>query len=194
MADLARRELERRTGATALLVFVPAARSPHKDRAPTATDAQRVEMLELATADLVRCTVWTDEIDRAVHGEPSYWLTTVRRAHRLAGGRSLAFAIGADQAASFHRWREPREILDIARVLVLPREPLATAIQLRDALSSTGFWQQRELDRWVESFVDVEACNAASTEVRRAGGSAFDTPLHPRVLDYARANKLYGLH
>ena len=193
LADLGRQELERREGGPALLVFVPAARSPHKADAPSATSPQRVEMLRLATSHLRHCAVWTDELDRAAEGEPSYWLQTLERARQVIGGRSLGFLIGADQAASFHRWREPRKMLALARVLVLPREPIATAHQLRRALKETNFWNEKELDRWAESFVQVGLLDAASTEVRRAEGSPFQTPLHPDVLAYARTHGLYGL-
>lgn len=193
MADLARRELESRLDQPVLLVFVPAARSPHKVDAPTASDVQRAEMVRLAIEGVEGATAWTDELDRAVAGEPSYWLRTLERAREVIGDRSLTFIIGADQALSFHRWRGPREMLELAGVLVLPREPIATAEQLRDELAKANFWNEKELDRWAESFVDVDLLKAASTEVRQAQGSPFATPLHPKVLAYAKEQGLYGL-
>lgn len=193
LADVARQYLERRFGSPVLLVFVPAARSPHKDNAPTASDAQRAQMLRLATAGLANSEIWTDELDRAVEGEPSYWLRTLERAREVIGERLLTFVIGTDQALSFHRWRGPREMLELAGVLVLPREPIATADQLRDELAKVGFWNEQELDRWAESFVDVDLRKAASTEVRQSQGSPFATPLHPKVLAYAKQQGLYGL-
>lgn len=193
MADLARRELERRLHDPVLLVFVPAARSPHKDNAPTASDFQRAEMVRLAIEGLEGAAVWTDELDRALPGEPSYWLRTLERAREVLGDQTLSFIIGADQASSFHRWRGPREMLSLARALVLPRAPIATAQQLRDELARADFWNEKELDRWAESFVDLDLVRAASTEVRQAQGTAHTTPMHPRVLEYARAQGLYGL-
>jgi len=193
LADLGRQAIERRTGAPATLVFVPAARSPHKQDAPTATDAQRVQMLRLATSDVPDCTIWTDELDRAVGGEPSYWARTLERAAAILPQRTVWFIIGADQAASFHRWRQPREMLQLARPIVLPRHPIAIAIELRAKLATAGFWTEQELDRWADSFVDIDLLRAASTEVRDARGTPFETPLHPRVMEYARANNLYGL-
>ncbi|MEQ9095479.1 MAG: nicotinate-nicotinamide nucleotide adenylyltransferase [Phycisphaerales bacterium] len=194
LADLGRQELERREGAAACLVFVPAARSPHKEHAPTASDAQRLDMLRLAIAELDRCTIWTDELDRATRGEPSYWSRTLQRATAVLPDRTLWFIIGADQAASFHRWRQPREMIALARPLVLPRHPIATADDLRTTLDATGFWNEQELDRWVSSFVDADLLRAASTDVRAAQGAPFDTPLHPDVLRYAQEHNLYNLH
>lgn len=193
LADLGRRELERRVGVPIFLVFVPAARSPHKANAPTASDAQRLDMLGLATQGLDRAGIWTDELDRATGGEPSFWARTLERAKSIMPDRTLWFIIGADQAASFHRWRLPREMLQIARPIVLPRHPIASASALRAAMATAHFWTEIELDQWAESFADIDVVRAASTEVRDAQGSPFQTPLHPKVLEYARTNNLYGL-
>lgn len=193
LADLARQDLQRRVAAPACLVFVPAARSPHKDNAPTATDAQRLAMLRLATAGLEHAAIWTDELDRATRGEPSYWARTLERATAVLGDRTLWFIVGADQAASFHRWRQPREMLQLAAPLVMPRHPIATAADLRASMAAANFWNEKELDQWAESFVDIDLLRAASTEVRDARGTPFDTPMHPDVIGYARANGLYGL-
>jgi nicotinic acid mononucleotide adenylyltransferase len=73
--------------APAWLVFVPAARNPHKPTNPAATNAQRVEMLRLATADADRVAIWTDEIDRAHETAPSFWADTIERARTIAPGR-----------------------------------------------------------------------------------------------------------
>lgn len=192
LADLARRELERRVGSRVFLVFVPAARSPHKEQAPFASDAQRVAMLALAIEGLEHAAIWTDELDRATAGQPSYWVRTLERASALLGGWDLSFIIGADQALTFHRWRGPREMLAMARPLVLPRAPVADADQLRERMARAHFWTEDELDRWAAAFVPIGPLPAASTEVRDARGAPFETPLDPRVLRYAREHHLYG--
>ena len=193
LADLARRDLERQRCCTAWLVFVPAARSPHKDDAPHATDTQRVEMLRLATKGMEQCAVWTDELDRARNDEPSFWLTTLQRAREFLGGRTLSFIIGADQAAHFHRWRKPRAMLEVAEPIVLPRQPITTATSLRAAMEEAAFWSEVELDAWAERMIELDAVLAASTEVREAEGAPTRTLVHPAVAEYARANNLYGM-
>ncbi len=193
LADAARRKVERRHAAPAWLAFVPAARSPHKKDAPHATDSQRVEMLRLATSDIERCTVWTDEIDRARSNEPSFWLTTLQRARQVLGRRALSFIIGTDQAANLHRWREPRAMLELAEPIVLPRAPLTTASALRAAVTLASFWTEEELLRWADALVEVAHIRAASSTIRAAQGAPVDTPMHPRVIEYARRNNLYGI-
>ncbi len=62
-----RDELEKRMECVGAgwLVYVPAARSPHKERGPAASDADRVEMLKRSLEGVERVGVWTEEIDRA---------------------------------------------------------------------------------------------------------------------------------
>ena len=61
-----REELERRMGCEGKgeLIYMPAARSPHKSTGPVASDADRIAMLRLALEGESRASVWTDEIDR----------------------------------------------------------------------------------------------------------------------------------
>ncbi|HZW06641.1 MAG TPA: adenylyltransferase/cytidyltransferase family protein, partial [Phycisphaerales bacterium] len=78
---LAARHLERQLDEEkgVWVLYVPAARSPHKGSGPSATDAQRVEMLSLAVSHLPRFAVWSDELDRSIPGHPSYTVETLRR-------------------------------------------------------------------------------------------------------------------
>ena len=134
----------------AWLLYIPAARSPHKQRGPVASDDQRLEMLRLAIKDVAHAAVWTDEVDRATSGTPSFTIDTVRRARAwldASGGTrvTLRLLIGADQAAKFHTWREPRRIIDIAEPLVMLRRPSESADELRAAMAAPSLWSAGEL-------------------------------------------------
>lgn len=185
------------SGGGVWLVYVPAARSPHKDAGPVATAAQRVRMLELALEDRPRVGIWTDEIDRATGAspgaapEPSYWINTVRRARSLLGAsRWLRFLIGADQAVQFHRWREARQILKLAEPAIMGRGEIDSAADLRRAMAQAagGFWSDAELDQWAGWFVDVGVRRASSTAIR--GGS--DDALPRAVEAYIQREGVYG--
>jgi nicotinate-nucleotide adenylyltransferase len=177
----------------AWLVYVPAARSPLKDAA-TAPDADRVRMLLLALAGTTRAGVWTDELDR-VHasGEPSYWIDTLARARASLGpSASLRFVIGADQAAQFHRWKSPREILALSEPLVLLRAPFTTRGSLLTALTGAHFWSRDELEAWSRRIVDGPLMPDNSTQAREALASGREpAPLDPAVRDYIRQHDLY---
>ena len=176
--------------APAWLVFVPAARSPHKPTNPAATNAQRVEMLRLATADADRVAIWTDEIDRAHETAPSFWADTIERARTIAPDASIRFLIGADQAIAFDRWHAHERILELAEPAVLLRDPCATREAFRSTLLSTGL----DPAAWMPRLVETEVSPAASTNARdelARGGTPTDL-LDPRVLDYIREHGLYG--
>ncbi|HRQ72000.1 MAG TPA: nicotinate-nicotinamide nucleotide adenylyltransferase [Phycisphaerales bacterium] len=187
------------------LVFVPAARSPHKSAAPATSAAHRVAMLRLAIAPLARAVVWTDEIDRAARAseEPSWWVETLRRAKRaLPPGTALRFLIGSDQAAAFHRWREFREVLALAEPVVVLREPIADAATLDAALEASGEWTAAERRAWQERIAPGPIILASATAIRaRLAGLPPPSPetsrfvasvLERSVLEYARSHGLYA--
>jgi nicotinate-nucleotide adenylyltransferase len=178
----------------ARLVFVPAARSPHKASGPVADDADRVAMLHLALAGVPGTEVWTDEIDRAVLGEPSYWITTLERAVHYFHGARLWFVIGADQAVALHRWREPRRLLELAEPVVLPREPWTTPASLGSALRESGAWDGPAVERLAAALVDVGVMPMSATQIRHMLESEGDAGswLHPAVASYIARRGLYA--
>ncbi len=105
------------------VLFVPARRSPLKDRGPVASETDRLTMLELAVAGEPRFAVSRAELDRE---GPSYTVDTLETIHasRLAAGLSsdLTLVLSADAFLGLMTWRQPRRILELARVVVAPRE------------------------------------------------------------------------
>ncbi|MBX3386855.1 MAG: nicotinate-nicotinamide nucleotide adenylyltransferase [Phycisphaeraceae bacterium] len=193
------------------LLFVPAARSPSK-RVDSGTSAQsRLRMLCLATASVIqlngatRCSVWADEIDRAklsaarADATPSYTIDTVRRLRTLLPSRiAIRLVVGSDQAAEFHRWRQPRNLLTLARPLVLLREPIDTPAALWTAMSRSRFWSTDELRTWCECVAPVPLMANSSTALRgaierRRLSQAVRLGLSPSVAAYIRNEGLYGV-
>lgn len=160
------------------VLYIPAARSPHKLAAPTATDGQRLEMLSLATSHLPRCAVWTDEIDRATAGAPSFTVDTLRRLRLWLddhGGEDvrLRLLIGADQAAALGRWREPEAIVALADPLVMARDAEGDAVPPQMP-AGLGDWARRMLPTG-----KLEA----SSSLVRAALAAGDAGTLKRMLD-----------
>jgi nicotinate-nucleotide adenylyltransferase len=179
-----RRALERSTRQPGRwwIVYVPAARSPLKDRGPIAADADRLVMLRLATARMSRTLIWTDEIDRASRGArdgavaPSFTVDTLERLStalgRRAGSVKLRLLIGTDQAGAFHRWREPMRIIELAEPVVVRRSPMVTDAALRRALANAGTWAAPQISDWCRRIVNVPKNPVSSTVIReRLGGT-----------------------
>jgi len=182
----------------ACLLYVPAARSPFKADAPRASDADRIAMLSLAIRSVPQSAIWTDEIDRArTSNAPSYTIHTLHRLRAaVAPPTDLRLLIGADQAASFHKWSDPRAILALARPLVMLRGGDSTTVL--GSLEASGFWTPDELAMWSRSVVPTPLSSISSTHLRDllatsdpASEQQLAESLDPAVLEHIRSRGLY---
>ena len=98
------------------VVFVPARRSPLKERGPVAGPEHRVAMLERATGDEPRFSVSRIELER---DGPSYTVDTLEA---LSGEGRLFLILGADATADLDRWKDPDRVRALA-TLVVARRP-----------------------------------------------------------------------
>ena len=176
------------------LLYVPAARPPLKGADPAASADDRIEMLRRALHGHDSVSVTDVELAR---GGVSYMLDTLHALRdRLPAQISLRLLIGADQAASLHRWREPRRIIALAEPVVMLREDGDSADRLIARMAP--HWSEAELARWQQWIAPVPPRPACSTWVREMLGAAGpDAPalahiVPPRVLEYIRARGLYG--
>ena len=100
------------------VLFIPCAMSPHKRDGAHGTDRQRLEMLDLAIGghrDFVRSDM---EIKR---GGVSYTIDTLRELEESQPDSEWFFLMGADSLESFSSWKEPDEILKLAKPIVVGR-------------------------------------------------------------------------
>lgn len=101
------------------ILWVPARVSPHKSDTPT--DARhRVAMLALAIQGRPDWSVSLEELDRE---GPSYTVDTLRDLAARSLHDELWLLMGTDALAGFARWKDPEEILRLARVAAFHREP-----------------------------------------------------------------------
>ena len=97
------------------VLFVPARRSPLKDRDPIASVADRVTMLEAAIAGEPRFTLSRVELER---DGVSYTVDTLET---LRSQGELFLILGSDALADLARWRTPDRIRELATLLVAAR-------------------------------------------------------------------------
>lgn len=155
------------SGRAPWVIYVPAARSPHKSDAP-AEDRHRVEMLRQALRNRRRWWIWEQELADAPlnPGRPSFWADTWSIARRTFAARERAFLIGVDQAESMHRWRRYREFWQDALVMLRAEE--LTESEFAARMRATGAWTPAEVDHWVSRLVRTPVLDASSTEIRSA--------------------------
>ena len=101
------------------VIWIPARISPHKGNPPT--DARhRVAMLALALAGRPDWSISFEELDRE---PPSYTVDTLRALSARFLRDELWLLMGTEALAGFARWREPEEIVRLARLAAFHREP-----------------------------------------------------------------------
>lgn len=182
------------------VLFVPAARSPFKNRSPAASPEDRVRMLELATRRMGRARVWTDEIDRDRRGGgPSYMIDTIDRLRAVTGPGSLfMLLIGADQFVRLHQWKDWADVVVKAPPAVVLRRPITSKAKLRRLLNRTA-WEGM-LREAADFVIPAPMDPMSSTDIRRlistmqkAGRAPAELRrmLDPAVLRYIREHGLY---
>jgi len=100
------------------VLFVPAARPPHKQDIVVSPATVRARMLELALAGDDRFSMDTLELDRT---GPSYTVDTLVQLRDRMPDVQWSLLLGADQYAELDSWREPERIRTLAEIAVLMR-------------------------------------------------------------------------
>lgn len=98
------------------VLFVPAARPPHKPNADLAPAQDRYAMVELAIAGHPKFAVSDLEFRRP---GPSYTVDTLE-ALRIPR-EELFLIIGSETFVDLLTWRSPRRVAQLARLVVVPR-------------------------------------------------------------------------
>ncbi|MCP4572007.1 MAG: nicotinate (nicotinamide) nucleotide adenylyltransferase [bacterium] len=165
-------------GLAGIVHVIPAAAAPLKD-APTVPAAERLAMTELAFAVLPGVEVDPRELSRP---GPSYTIDTMRE---LAAGYpddSWLLVVGGDQLDQFTQWRDHRELLELAQLVVLARRGTGT-------VPPPGLPRGRL--RIIRDFDEP----VSSTEIRAmlAAGRLPAQGLDPAVAAHIRDRGLYDL-
>jgi len=106
------------------VVLMPTGEAPHKRIADDPGREQRLAMTRLAAADDSRFSVSTLEVDRE---GPSYTYETLELLAGERGDTDLVFVMGADAALGLESWREPRRVVERARLAIARRAGVSDA-------------------------------------------------------------------
>jgi len=175
------------------LLYLPAARTPLKDDVPSAPADDRVAMLRQALAGQPRTSVCDLEIRR---GGACYTLDTLLELRKIVP-QTITFRllIGADQAANFHQWREPRDVIALAEPVVMLRTPDESSADLLEKMRP--HWSAPELTQWEHRIAPTPLRKISSSRVRsiiKADGPSapeLESILPPVVRIYITAHGLY---
>ena len=99
------------------MLFIPAGRPPHKPGRPITAAEHRLAMVELAIAGNAAFAASRIELDR---DGPSYTVDTLEAL--AAETADLTLILSAEAFLELPTWHEPRRVLDLARLVVAPRD------------------------------------------------------------------------
>ncbi len=161
---------------------MPVGVPPHKRAEDDPGAEHRLAMCRLAVGHDERLAVCQLELRRA---GPSYTVDTLRALHAADPARELTFILGADMARTLADWREPREILALARLAVAERDGTARG-EIRSTLAPLHV--QTRLD-----FLDMPPIDVSSSAVRErvASGVPIEGLVPDAVAGYIAAQGLY---
>lgn len=130
------------------VTLMPARTPPHKEVPDDPGADVRLQLCALAVAGDERLVVSDLELGREA---PSYTVDTLRALHDDRPGDELTFIVGADMALSLATWREPEEVLRLARLAVTERdgarrEEIAAAVAPLHDGSRMTFFDMPRLD------------------------------------------------
>jgi nicotinate-nucleotide adenylyltransferase len=167
------------------IVFMPCSMSPHKLEGAHGTDRQRLEMLDLAIGghrDFVR-----NDMEMKRDGI-SYTVDTLLALTEENPADEWFFLMGADSLESFPTWREPREILKMAKPIVVGRPGSQLDLSVLESLSSPDY-----IESITELSVESPLIEISSSDIRRRiAASQSIRFLVPRSVEkYIETQKMY---
>jgi nicotinate-nucleotide adenylyltransferase len=165
------------------VLLIPAAVPPHKEVAVDPGAEARLAMVRAAIEGDERFVASDVEVAR---GGPSYTVDTLRALHATYPGSELTFIVGGDMAASLPTWRDPAEVVALARLAVAEREGAPRADILERLATIPGAVERVD-------FFDLPRIDFSSSLVRRrvAAGRPITYLVPDPVAAYIAQRGLY---
>lgn len=167
--------------------FIPSATAPHKTEGSTASDRQRMEMLEFALAGHASFLISDVELKR---GGVSYTVDTLSQIAEEQPDDELFLMLGGDSLQNFDSWRNPEKICRLATPLVVAR-PHSDPVDLQKLSPYVDDIQMAEIERYA---FESRLIDISSTEIRtRIGVGSSVRYLTPRAVEkYIESKSLYA--
>ena len=157
------------------IIFIPAFISPHKSDVKTTSAEDRSNMIKLAIDGIPFFDYSDIEIKK---GGVSYTIDTLKELKKIYD--ELEIIIGYDNIFTFYTWKEPDEILKLAKIIVLKRKS-----------SHPPEFEDKYYKHAV--FVQTRGIEISATDIRER--VKYEMPINflvpPAVMEYIYKHKLY---
>jgi len=157
------------------IIFIPTYISPHKTNIKTSSAEDRMNMIKISIEGIDFFEVSDFEINKH---DISYTVDTLREFKKYYD--EIELIIGYDNIFKFYTWKEPDEIMNLAKVIVLKRKS-SQPIEF--------------IDKYVEraTFVQTRGIEISATDIRHRVHKGL--PIHylvPKEIEkYILDHKLY---
>lgn len=166
------------------VLFIPTGLPPHKETRLVTDPSLRYAMVEMSIRNNKEFQVSRMEIDRK---GPTYTIDTLRILSDFLPGQEIFFITGTDALKELLTWREPEEIISLARIIGVSRPGYDSQGLLENILSKYPFMRDRV------SLLEVPALAISSTDIRQRvlSGKSIRYLLPDEVRMYIEQNELY---
>jgi nicotinate-nucleotide adenylyltransferase len=157
------------------ILFIPAFISPHKSDVKTSSPEDRLNMIRIA----IKGVDFFDYSDiEIIKGGISYTVDTLRELKKKYD--EIEFIIGYDNIFEFHTWKDPDEIMKLAKIIVLKRKS-SHPPQFKDKYYNQAV------------FVQTRGIEISATDIRERvkNGLPINFLVPPRVMENIYNKKLY---
>jgi nicotinate-nucleotide adenylyltransferase len=165
------------------VVLMPVHEPPHKEAIDDPGVEHRLELCRLAASKDGRLAVSDLETRRPGR---SFTVDTLRALHETSPGDELTFIVGGDMARTLPDWRDPEEVLALARLAVAQREGAEQA-EIAERLAGLPGGDR-------VAFFDMPRLDVSSSMIRDRvrAGRPIRYLVPDEVARYISAHGLYG--
>jgi len=158
------------------IIFIPAFISPHKSEIKTSSAEDRLNMIKLAIDGISFFDYSNIEIEK---GGVSFTIDTLKELKK--NNDELEFIIGYDNIFEFNTWKDPDEIMKLAKVIVLKRRS-SHPPQFKDKYYNQAI------------FVQTRGIEISATDLRERvkKGQPINFLVPQKVMEYIYKHKLYN--
>ena len=169
------------------VLYLPTAVPPHKPGREFAPALARFAMVELALLAEPGLRVSTHELTL---GRPAYTVETLEHFRREAPAAELHLLLGGDAFADLHHWVRWREILELARLVVLVRPGWERQALVSGAPAELRAQVERGRVHWIEN-PPVSVSSTTLREILSRGEEPPPGSVPAMVVQYIRKYSLY---
>ncbi len=157
------------------IFFIPAYISPHKTEIQNSSAEHRLNMVKLAIENIPYFDFSPIE---AMKKEISYSIDTIKELKKSYN--EIELIIGFDNIEKFYTWKNPDEILQLVKLIVMQRE-----------IDKKGI--QKDKYFYAAEFVDTPQIDVSATEIRYRvkNNLPIEFLVPSKVKDYILINNLY---